>query len=181
MSVVTEYFVAAETDVAVTFSGWRWGTGSLPPPGSESSLAPVASPDLSRFARAILRGISPTELITLRTAVGRADDAEQQQEILRPMILAPPVPGRTQWVHQVPADLVDGLAALKGEEAIDAVGARWAAAELTRIETLGDENVRLARRAHHRVRFWQDMLSEMVTLASLATEKGEGLYLFMHL
>jgi hypothetical protein len=180
MSVVTEYFVAAEKDVAVTFAGWRWGTGSIPPPGAELEVPPVVSPDLSKFARAILRGISPTELITLRTAIGRADDPEHEQEILRPVILAPPVPGRTQWVHQVPADLVNGLARLTEPE-VDTVGETWAAAEQARIETLADEHVRRARLAHHRVRFWQDMLAEMVTLASLAAEKGEGLYLFMHL
>jgi hypothetical protein len=180
MSVVTEYFVAAEHDVAVTFAGWRWGTGTIPPPGAELPVTPVVSPDLSRFARAILRGISPTELITLRKALGRAANIEHEQGILRPVILAPPVSGRTQWVHQVPAELVDALSKLS-EQQVDSVGGLWAAEELLRIETLSDESVMLARRMHHRTRFWQDMLSEIVTLASLASEKGEGLYLFMHM
>jgi hypothetical protein len=181
MSVVTEYFVAGEKDIETAFAGWRWGTNSVLPPVSEAEVAPVASPDLSRFARVLLRGISPTELVTLRAAVGGAEDLAQHQETLRPMILAPPVPGRTQWVHRLPAALVGSLAALTAEAAIDAVGERWAAAELARIDTLDDEHVRLSRRAHHRARFWQDMLSEMVTLATLAHDKGEGLYLFMHL
>jgi len=180
MSVVTEYFVAAESDLAVTFAGWRWGTGSLAPPGLEPPLTPVLLPDLSRFARVILRGISPSELITLRTALGLAAGDENVEAMLRPLILAPPVPNRTQWVHRLPTDLVSCLAALTVEES-NPVGERWAALERKRIETLDDESVRLARLAHHRVRFWQDMLSEVGALATLAVDKAEGLYLYMHL
>lgn len=180
MSVVTEYFVAAEQDVAVTFAGWRWGTGSLPPPGADLPVTPVLAPDLTRFARAILRGISPTELITLRRALGRRADHQHDQGILRPMILAPPVPGRTQWVHQVPAELVNDIGPFTPSD-IETVGALWAGEELARIDDLADESVQLARRMHHRTQFWQDMLGELVTLAAIAQEKGEGLYLFIHL
>jgi hypothetical protein len=178
MSVVTEYFVAKEAELATTFAGWRWSSASLPPPSTPPSPPPVATPDLSRFARVILRGVSPTELVTLQGAFG--DGAAHEEEIRRPLILAPPVPGRTQWVHRLPAELVARLAPLTEGE-VDAVGERWANAELACIETIEDEGVRFSRRAHHRVRFWQDMLSEMVTLASLAHAQGDGLFLYMHL
>jgi len=180
VSVVTEYFVASEQDVALTFAGWQRETHSLPPPGPAAAGEASSAPDLSRFARAILRGISPTELVALRAAALPAEVSEPERERPREMPLTPPVPGRAQWVRRLDRDLVARLAALTPAET-DEVGERWAAAELTRIDTIEDDAVRFSRRAHHRVRFWQDVLSELVTLATFAEEKREGLYLYMRM
>jgi len=180
MSVVTEYFVASDDEVGATFAGWQWGNGSIPPPSATARTEqPVETPNLSRFARVTLPGVSPTELVTLREAVGDVD-VEAGEHLLRPLVLAPPVGKRTQWLHRLPDGFVHALSAMDVNE-LASVGTRWAELERARLTEIEDIAVRTSRLAHHRERFWQDMLSELAVLADFAVHRNRTIFLYIHL
>lgn len=197
MGVVTELFIAGEVDVTKAFHGW-----SLPSdtPSLETSVDPFtgasftlktwkardevaedaapAAPDVTSFPRVHLRTVTPLELLTLQRAVlARVSDGDED-EIRRPVRVAPK--GRGQWLHRVPADLVARLASL-GEDEVLSLGARWADFERARLESIHDDAVRLSRIRHHRVRLWQDTLDAVVGLARVTVDRHAGLYLYMHI
>lgn len=180
MSVMTEYFVATDDEVGQAFAGWRWGTGSIPPPSATAAVAaPVAVPNLARFPRVTLPGVSPAELVTLREAVGDVD-IEAGEQLLRPLVLAPPIANRTQWLHRLPDAFVAALSAMETDELTE-VGRQWARLERARIADIADDAVRASRLAHHRERFWQDMLAELAVLSDLAVHRRKSIFLYIRL
>ena len=174
MGLSSEFFIATPAEVDRVLTGWVTARDS-----SEDLAAGERGPrpDLTGLPRASLRGISPAELVTLKPGVPGGEGVSDEA-ILRPVRVAPS--GRSQWVHRVPERLVTALAKLD-DAAQRAVGKRWAAAELERLETLEDEAVRVARIKHHRERFWMDTVAELTSLAATAESAGAGLYLYMTL